>query len=98
MAIHYNFEWNPGKEKENLYKHNVAFDEAATVFKDSGANSLFDADHSNTEERWITIGLSEKGRLLIVIHTYQEESDDTVSIRIISSRKATRKEKKRYGE
>ena len=62
------------------------------------ALSIFDPDHSETEDRWITMGISEKGRLLIVIHTFQEESNDAVMIRIISSRKATKQETKIYGE
>jgi len=76
----------------------VAFDEAATVFRDSKALSIFDPDHSESEDRWITIGISEKGRVLIVIHTFREESEDAVTIRIISSRKATKQETKTYGE
>ncbi|MFO7910845.1 MAG: BrnT family toxin [Desulfotignum sp.] len=59
MPLHYNFEWNPVKGGENQHKHGVAFDEAATVFRDSNALSIFDSDHSESEERWITMGLSE---------------------------------------
>ena len=98
MAINYNFEWDPRKAHDNLGKHDVSFDEAATVFRDSKALSIFDPDHSEIEDRWITMGISEKGRLLIVIHTFREESNDTVTIRIISGRKATKQETKTYGE
>ena len=98
MAINYNFEWDPIKARDNRDKHAVTFDEAATVFRDSKALSIFDPDHSETEDRWITLGISEKGRLLIVIHTFQEESEDAVTIRIISSRKAIKQEIKTYGE
>lgn len=98
MPVNYNFEWNPGKARENQHKHGVAFDEAATVFRDSNALSIFDSDHSESEERWITMGLSEKGRLLIVIHTFLEENENVAKIRIISSRKATKQEIKIYGE
>ena len=98
MTINYNIEWDPGKAHENLNKHGVAFDEAATVLKDSKAISIFDPDHSETEDRWITMGISETGRLLIVIHSFREESEDAVTIRIISSRKATKQETKKYGE
>jgi uncharacterized DUF497 family protein len=98
MAINYNFEWDPRKAHENRDKHDVSFEEAATVFKDSKALSLFDPDHSENEDRWVTMGISEKGRSLIVIHTFREESQDTVTIRIISSRKATKRETKKYGE
>ena len=88
----------PIKALGNRDKHAVTFDEAATVFRDSKALSIFDPDHSETEERWITLGISEKGRLLIVNHTFQEESENAFTIRIISSRKATRRETKTYGE
>ena len=98
MAINYNFEWNPRKARDNYDKHGVGFDEAATVFRDSKALSVFDQDHNQSEERWISLGISEKGRLLIVIHTFREESEDAVTIRIISSRKATKRETKIYGE
>jgi len=69
-----------------------------SVFRDSRALSIFDPDHSETEDRWVTMGISDKGRLLIAIHTFREESEDAVTIRIISSRKATREETKKYGE
>ena len=98
MAINYNFEWDPKKAQDNLNKHGVTFDEAATVLRDSRALSIFDPDHSETEDRWATMGISEKGRLLIVIHTFREESEDDVTIRVISSRKATKQETKNYGE
>ncbi len=98
MTVDYNFEWDPWKAKINRDKHGVAFDEAATVFKDSKAVSIFDPDHGETEERWITLGISEKGRLLVVIHTFVEDRKDTVTIRLISSRKAKKKEIKTYGE
>jgi hypothetical protein len=98
MSVNYNFEWAPTKYRENRNKHGVAFDEAATVFKDSKALSIFDPDHSESEDRWVTMGISEKGRLLIVIHTFREESEEAVTIRIISSRKATKQETKTYGE
>jgi uncharacterized DUF497 family protein len=97
-VVNYNFEWDPVKAKENLDKHGVAFEEAATVFKDPKAISIFDPDHSESEDRWITMGISEKGKVLIVAHTFREEREDAVTIRIISSRKATRRETKTYGE
>jgi len=98
MTINYNFEWDPRKANDNQNKHDVPFDEAATVFRDPKALSIFDPDHSETEDRWITMGVSEKGRLLIVIHTFHQESDDAITIRIISSRKAIKQEAKTYGE
>ena len=98
MTINYNFEWDTRKARLNRDNHGVAFDEAATVFKDSKAVSIFDPDHSETEERWITLGISEKGRLLVVSHTFIEVSQDTITIRLISSRKAKKNEIKTYGE
>ncbi len=98
MAINYNFEWDPGKAHDNRHKHGIAFDEAATVFRDSKAISIFDPDHSETEDRWLTMGISDKGRLLIVIHTFREDSKYTATVRIISSRKASKQETKAYGE
>jgi len=76
----------------------VAFDEAATTFRDSNALSIFDPDHSETEYRWVTMGISERGRLLIVNHTYRKEVEEEVTIRVFSSRKATKKETKKYGD
>ncbi|MGB5157458.1 BrnT family toxin [Desulfobacterium sp. N47] len=98
MAISYNFEWDPVKARENRDKHAVTFDEAASVFKDSKALSKFDSEHSETEDRWLTLGISERGRLLVLIHTFQEDSKEAVTIRIISCRKATKHESKIYGE
>jgi len=98
MTKTYNFEWDPIKARENVDKHGVAFDEAATIFRDSKALSIFDPEHSETEDRWITMGISEKGRFLIVNHTFREESGEQVTIRIISSRKATKKETNKYGD
>jgi uncharacterized protein len=63
------------------------FEETATIFKDSKALSIFNPDHSETEDRWITKDISEKRRLLIVNHTFREESEEEVSIRIISRQK-----------
>jgi uncharacterized DUF497 family protein len=63
------------------------FEETATIFKDSKALSIFNPDHSETEDRWITMDISEKRRLLIVNHTFREESEEEVSIRIISRQK-----------
>ena len=98
MAKNYNFEWDPIKAHDNRNKHGISFEEAATVFRDSKALSIFDPEHSETEDRWVSLGISEKGKLLIVVHTFREDSEDDVTIRIISSRKATKQETKNYGE
>ena len=95
--INYNFEWDIEKAKLNISKHGVSFRESASVFKDSMALSMYDEDHSKDEERWITLGISERGRLLLVCHTFKQEPDNNVKIRIFSSRKASKKESKQYG-
>ncbi|MBU2498776.1 MAG: BrnT family toxin, partial [Proteobacteria bacterium] len=74
------------------------FDVGETVFTDPTALSIFDPDHSATEERWINMGISEKGRLLAVMHTFRKESEDAITIRIISTRKASKRESQTYGE
>ena len=96
--MNYNFEWDPHKAQLNHKKHGILFEEAATVFRDPRALTIFDSDYSELEDRWITMGISKTGRLLIVCHTFQqEENKEAMSIRIFSSRKATRKESKLYG-
>jgi len=94
----YNFEWNPNKAASNQAKHKVGFEEAATVFRDPEAITIFDPDHSETEERWLTIGISKNRRLLVVSHTFQKLDQETTRIRIISSRKTTKIESKQYGD
>ncbi|MDD5212398.1 MAG: BrnT family toxin [Sulfuricurvum sp.] len=88
----YNFEWDPQKAKTNYKKHGVAFETAASVFKDQRAVSIYDEDHSDREDRWITIGIDEATRTLVVIHTYLIYENEYCAIRIISARKATQKE------
>lgn len=88
-----NFEWDPEKAQRNFRKHDVGFDEAVSVFDDPMFITVFDEEHSDDEERYITIGLSNKNRLLLVAHT---ERDDR--IRMISARKATKNEEKFYEE
>src|SRR5258706_9631913 len=85
------FSWDPGKAAANLRKHDVSFDEASTVFADSLSASIPDPDHSLGEHRFVTMGVSSSGRLLVVCHT--EESG---AVRIISARRAIRHEKARY--
>ncbi len=94
----YNFEWDPNKAAANLAKHEISFEEAATVFRGPEALTIFDPDHSETEERWLTIGISKNNKILIVSHTFQKADHESTIIRIISSRKATKTESKQYGE
>ncbi len=92
-----NFEWDPAKEIKNRTKHKISFELAATIFKDPNALSIYDKKHSNPrEDIWITLGISQKGSLLVVVHTYEELNENTVKVRIISSRKATKTEKRQY--
>jgi uncharacterized DUF497 family protein len=88
-----NFEWDPGKARQNRRKHRISFQEAATVFGDSLAVTYPDPDHSLSEQRFITVGMSSAGQVLIVAHVDRGEN-----IRIISARKTTQRERKQYEE
>jgi hypothetical protein len=87
------FEWDEGKAKANLKKHRVGFDEATTVFTDLFSITIHDPDHSADEQRYIDIGSSDKGRVLVVVYTERGSK-----IRIVSCRKATPSERKLYEE
>ena len=89
------FEWDESKNVINIQKHNVSFEEAMTVFKDIKAVLLYDENHSEIEDRFNIIGMSQLSKLLIVCHCYRES--DTI-IRIISARKPTTDESKFYEE
>ncbi len=91
MAL--SFVWDPAKAAANLRKHGVSFPEATTAFADPNSLTALDPDHSDSEERLILLGASTRGQLLVVVHT---ERGDT--IRLISARKATRKERKTHEE
>lgn len=86
-------EWDPKKAKLNLRKHRVSFEEAATALSDPMAATGADPNHSITEERYVTFGVSERGRLLVVAHTDEKET-----IRIISARIASKGERELYEE
>ena len=88
------FIWDETKARENLIKHKISFEEAQTVFSDPNARMIFDPEHSGDEHRFILLGISSGLKLLVVCHCYRE--DDMV-IRIISARKAKKKEQKQYG-
>ena len=94
--VRYNLEWDPEKAKGNLAKHEVAFESAATVFRDPNALSVFDEDHSGKEERWVTMGFDRGGALLVVHHTFQNVNESTRAVRVISARKATKTEARQY--
>ena len=87
------FEWDPKKAKKNLEIHGISFDEASTAFGDTLSLAIYDPLHSDEEDRFVLIGNSYKNRLLVVVHT-----ERTDRIRLISARKATKKERKQYEE
>ena len=92
----YQFEWDAAKARQNARKHRVTFERGATIFSDQNALSLFDEEHSQDEDRWVTLGLDRTGTLLVVCHTYREETETSARIRIILVRKATKNEAKQY--
>jgi len=87
------FEWDENKAVRNVRKHNVSFEEAVTVFADPLSDTLPDPDHSLAEHRFIIVGSTESGKILVVAHT-----DDGETVRIISAREATYGERKFYEE
>jgi len=90
-ASELHFEWDHRKAYQNRRKHGVSFTEAASVFGDPLSATVPDLEHSSVEERWLTTGLSEQGRILRVCHTWRGKA-----IRIITARPATREEQKQY--
>jgi uncharacterized protein len=89
------FAWDTNKDRENKRKHGIGFEEASTAFADENARLSNDPDHSQEEDRFILLGFSAKLRLLVVSHAYRQNGRQ---IRIVSARKATRKEGKQYGQ
>ena len=89
------FAWDESKNKWNQHKHGLTFNEASTAFYDENAKEFFDPDHSDEEERFILLGMSQKARILVVCYCYRSEES---IIRIISSRKANKLEQKAYLE
>ena len=89
------FSWDDHKDRANQRKHGVSFEEAVGAFADENARLKHDPDHSQDEDRFILLGFSAKLRLLVVAHAYRQ---DETEIRIISARKAMRKERMQYGE
>lgn len=88
--------WDPNKAHANLAKHGVSFAQGATVLLDPLALTVFDAAHSQNEERWFTLGRSSEGTLLALAHTYEVTGPDRARVRIISVRPATRREHEQY--
>jgi len=94
----YDFEWDLGKARANRQRHGVSFEEAARIFLDRLAVSLFDEEHSGAEDRWITLGRLPSGPLLVVIHTFDELGQGRYRVRLISARTATARERRQYEE
>ena len=92
----YKFEWDPAKERANIQAHKVSFRRAATVFRDSNQLSICDEEHSEYEDRWITMGVDSNGVLRAVVHTFEQVDENLREIRIISARKATSREAAQY--
>jgi len=93
--MQYIFEWDPVKAKTNLSKHGVSFEEASEIFLDPLQLSLID-EHSEHEERWITLGTTKDHKLRLVVHTFLTYYQEQVTVRIISARAATAHEQRQY--
>lgn len=96
--MRYEFEWDAKKAKANMRKHGVSFDRATSIFRDPHLLSISDESHSESEERWITIGLDERGVCVVLVHTFAKQTARSARIRLISARKATKNESKHYEE
>ena len=94
--VQYDFEWDPVKAQANLKKHRVSFEAAVTVFRDPRALTVFDEEHDEDEDRWVTLGIADDEGLLVVIHTFRETNRQQITVRMISARRATRKERRQY--
>ena len=94
--MRYCFDWDPNKAKINLRKHKVGFEQASSLFLDSRMITIFDTEHSEYEDRWVTIGIDKNGILLVIVHNFQQIDNNCFKIRIVSARKATRMEIKQY--
>jgi len=94
--VRYRFDWDPAKEAANIRKHKVGFRRAATVFDDPNHIAIYDEDHSGAEDRWVTIGIDSTGVMRVVVHTFKQLTEGPCDIRIISARKATKREARQY--
>jgi uncharacterized protein len=92
----YEFEWDDAKAASNLAKHGVDFIHAMAVIGDPLALTMFDTEHSNDEERWVSVGRSAQGALLVVVHTFLGTGPSSALVRLISARPVTRAERLQY--
>ena len=98
LDLHIQFEWDLEKEKINIAKHKLSFTDACHVFADIFQLNLFDERHSDDEDRWAVIGEIPVMKIVVVVHTIRQgyDDDDDARVRIISARKATKKEREAY--
>ena len=94
--MRYRFDWDPAKETLNVRKHKLSFRRAASVFRDPNQLSVYDEEHSETEDRWATIGIDSGGVLRVVVHTFGQVDEELCEVRIISARRATGRESEWY--
>ncbi len=92
----YEFDWDPAKAASNFQKHGVRFEDAMSIFSDPRALTIYDEEHSDDEDRWVTVALNSSGNLLVVVHTYIEDGNNQAKIRIISVRSPTKNETRQY--
>ena len=94
----YKFEWDRKKANSNKQKHKISFQCAVSVFRNPCMISIFDDEHSDSADRWITLGIDANGTLLVISHTFNNISSSLCKVRIISARKATKTEETKYKE
>lgn len=92
----YEFEWEDAKAESNLAKHGVDFMDAMSVLLDPLAMTRFDDEHSDDEERWVSVGRAGSDQLLLMVHTFSATGPNTALVRLISARPATRREREQY--
>jgi uncharacterized DUF497 family protein len=94
--IDYEFEWDDAKAEGNLSKHGVDFTDAMSVLLDPLAMTRLDEEHSDEEERWVSVGRAANGQILLVIHTFSNTGANSALVRLISARQPTRRERVQY--
>lgn len=92
----FDFDWDGNKARQPQKEHGVSFRLAASVFRDPLALTIFDEEHSDDEERWVTLGCAQNGQVLVVVHISENISATELHVRIISARKADRQELRDY--
>jgi len=92
----FEFSWDADKARANTAKHGISFPLSTSIFRDPLALTIYDADHSESEERWVTIGKAQNGQYLVVVHTCDQNQAQITRIRVISARKADRDEVRDY--